>query len=54
MRGPGLPILFMDLDGFKGINDTMGHNTGDLILQWAADRLQQGIRPYDMVSRVKH
>jgi diguanylate cyclase (GGDEF)-like protein len=46
-----LAILFMDLDGFKGINDSMGHNTGDLILQWAADRLQQGIRPYDMVVR---
>jgi diguanylate cyclase (GGDEF)-like protein len=43
----------MDLDGFKSINDTMGHNTGDLILQWAADRLQKGIRPDDMVSRVR-
>jgi diguanylate cyclase (GGDEF)-like protein/PAS domain S-box-containing protein len=46
-----LAVLFMDLDGFKAINDTMGHNTGDLILQWAADRLQKGIRPYDIVSR---
>jgi diguanylate cyclase (GGDEF)-like protein len=46
-----LAILFMDLDGFKRINDTMGHITGDLILQWAADRLQKGIRPYDIVSR---
>lgn len=51
--GKKLAVLFMDLDGFKGINDTMGHNTGDLILQWAADRLQKGIRPDDMVSRVK-
>jgi diguanylate cyclase (GGDEF)-like protein/PAS domain S-box-containing protein len=48
-----LAVLFMDLDGFKAINDTMGHNTGDLILQWAADRLQRGIRPSDMVSRPK-
>jgi diguanylate cyclase (GGDEF)-like protein/PAS domain S-box-containing protein len=46
-------VLFMDLDGFKAINDTMGHNTGDLILQWAADRLQKGVRPNDMVSRAK-
>ena len=50
-EGTRLAILFMDLDGFKSINDSMGHNTGDLILQWAADRLQQGIRPYDMVVR---
>ncbi len=52
-RGKGrLAILFMDLDGFKGINDTMGHNAGDLILQWVSDRLQKSIRPYDMVSRL--
>jgi diguanylate cyclase (GGDEF)-like protein len=50
-EGTRLAILFMDLDGFKGINDTMGHNTGDLILQWVSDRLQKGIRPYDMLSR---
>lgn len=50
-EGTRLAILFMDLDGFKGVNDTMGHNTGDLILQWVSDRLQKGIRPYDMLSR---
>jgi diguanylate cyclase (GGDEF)-like protein/PAS domain S-box-containing protein len=46
-----LGVLFMDLDGFKNINDTMGHSAGDLILQWAADRLRQGLRPSDVVSR---
>ncbi len=46
-----LAVLFMDLDGFKNINDTMGHSAGDLILQWAADRLRQGLRPSDVVSR---
>ena len=51
--GKKVGILFMDLDGFKNINDTMGHNAGDLILQWAADRLHQGIRPSDAVSRAK-
>jgi diguanylate cyclase (GGDEF)-like protein/PAS domain S-box-containing protein len=50
--GRKLAILFMDLDGFKGVNDTMGHNTGDLILQWASDRLRRCIRPTDMVSRL--
>jgi len=51
-KGSRLAILFMDLDGFKVINDTMGHNTGDMILQWAADRLHRCIRPSDMVSRL--
>jgi diguanylate cyclase (GGDEF)-like protein/PAS domain S-box-containing protein len=49
--GRRLAVLFMDLDGFKNINDTMGHGAGDLILQWAADRLRQGLRPSDLVSR---
>ncbi len=49
--GDKLGVLFMDLDGFKTINDTMGHSAGDLALQWAAERLRQGLRPADMVSR---
>jgi diguanylate cyclase (GGDEF)-like protein/PAS domain S-box-containing protein len=46
-----LGVLFMDLDGFKGINDTMGHSAGDLVLQSAAERLRQGLRASDLVSR---
>ena len=49
--GRKLAVLFMDLDGFKSVNDTMGHSAGDLILQWAADRLRSGLRPSDVVSR---
>ena len=51
LDGRKLAILFMDLDGFKNINDTMGHGSGDLILQLVADRLRQELRPSDLVSR---
>jgi diguanylate cyclase (GGDEF)-like protein/PAS domain S-box-containing protein len=46
-----LAVLFMDLDGFKNVNDTMGHSVGDKILQMAAERLREGLRPADVVSR---
>jgi diguanylate cyclase (GGDEF)-like protein/PAS domain S-box-containing protein len=49
--GQGLAVLFMDLDGFKNVNDTLGHAAGDLVLQWAAERLRDGLRPSDLVSR---
>ncbi len=49
--GDKLAMLFLDLDGFKSINDTIGHNTGDVILQWAAERIQNSIRSSDFVSR---
>src|SRR5208283_5085105 len=46
-----IAVLFMDLDGFKNVNDTMGHGAGDLLLQWSAKRLAQGLRPTDVVAR---
>lgn len=44
-------IIFVDLDSFKQINDTMGHNFGDQILKLASERLSSGTRKYDTVSR---
>lgn len=45
-------ILFMDLDGFKNINDTMGHLTGDRVLKQIARILQDNVRASDIVARV--
>lgn len=45
-------VLFIDLDGFKAINDLDGHEAGDLVLQDVAGRLAQSTRPGDLVSRL--
>ena len=46
-----LAVLFIDLDDFKPINDTLGHEVGDFILVEVAKRLEEELRPWDTIAR---
>jgi diguanylate cyclase (GGDEF)-like protein len=51
-RGRGLAVHFLDLDRFKDVNDTLGHDAGDHLLTTVAKRLRAATRPDDVIARL--
>ena len=51
-HSPGRVLLFIDLDGFKHVNDTYGHAVGDAVLVAVAERLSDNLRPGDLAVRL--
>jgi diguanylate cyclase (GGDEF)-like protein len=51
-RGTTVVVMFFDLDGFKAVNDTYGHGTGDLVLREVAQRVRDKLRKEDVLARL--
>jgi diguanylate cyclase (GGDEF)-like protein len=51
-RDSSVVVMFIDLDGFKAVNDTFGHATGNVVLQLVARRVQERLRKEDVLARL--
>ncbi|MBF6027366.1 EAL domain-containing protein [Pseudomonas sp. P115] len=47
-----LVLLYLDLDGFKRVNDSLGHDAGDRVLRWVSEQLQGCLNSYDILGRM--
>ncbi|MGF0240515.1 putative bifunctional diguanylate cyclase/phosphodiesterase [Rhodococcus sp. IEGM1300] len=45
-------LLYLDLDGFKRVNDSLGHDAGDRVLRWVSEQLKACMRPFDILARM--
>jgi diguanylate cyclase (GGDEF)-like protein/PAS domain S-box-containing protein len=50
--GHGVAVFYLDLDGFKEVNDQLGHGAGDMVLVTVGERLRATVRPGDTVARI--
>jgi diguanylate cyclase (GGDEF)-like protein len=50
--GKRMAVIYLDLDGFKRINDSLGHSAGDQVLRRVAEQLKTALRPYDVLARM--
>jgi diguanylate cyclase (GGDEF)-like protein len=45
-------LMYLDLDGFKRVNDSLGHDAGDRVLRWVSEQLKTCLRPFDILARM--
>jgi diguanylate cyclase (GGDEF)-like protein/PAS domain S-box-containing protein len=50
--GSAWVLLYLDLDGFKRVNDSLGHDAGDRVLRWVSEQLKACLRPFDILARM--
>ncbi|NWB99272.1 EAL domain-containing protein [Pseudomonas gingeri] len=47
-----LVLMYLDLDGFKRVNDSLGHEAGDRVLRWVSEQLKSCLNPFDILARM--